>query len=142
MKIVKLFIIAVVIISLTYVNGSIVINMEPEEMHRFGEILVESYIRQQSASTVVSRVTSFALGALQLCGIMFTLVGANLITSKLEFSILPSSSRNTVTNTTVLPTINPSQLCENDYGCDVNMCWRTCSSEDSDSKDDVEREKK
>lgn len=106
-------------------DGSIVIDMEPEDLQQLGEMLVKSYMKQQKSSTSLSLgLKRFSLGVIQLCGVMFTLVGANLITSKIE---LFSS-----TSPPAPPTVVPQKICNNDYGCDNNMCWRTCNATEGD----------
>lgn len=49
---------------------------------------------------------------------MLSLVGANLLTSVLE----PFTNTQMYKNTT----LTPSQICKSDFGCDHNLCWRTC----------------
>lgn len=144
----KFFFVGILMSTILYVNGSIIIDMEDEGLKRMGEILVESYFQNHlmehqqhcvvSRSIILSQIKKLTLSGLQLFGIMCTLVGANLLTSVFD-PIINAHSTNSVSaiNTTVIPsTINPSEMCANDYGCDNNICWRTCSEYSSEKKHD------
>lgn len=107
--------------------GSITIDIEDEDLQRIGEILVQHYVEQQltsaTKSTISTKVKAFSLGVLQLLGVMLTLVGANLLTAKLDSST--SNSFNHVTSNN-----NTFNFCKHfDYGCDRNICWRMCEKE-------------
>lgn len=138
----KFFFVGILISTILYVNGSIIIDMENEDLHRMGEILVESYFQHQlmghrpnqmaSRSIILSQIKKITFNGVQLFGIMMTLVGANLLTSYFEPIInIHSTNSVSVINTTTTSmssaTINPTKLCAYDYGCDKNVCWRTCS---------------
>lgn len=131
------------IIGITICNGHITIDIEPNELQRMGEILVETYIQQQQqqlthlsvTSVILSHGKKLAFGTLQLLGLLLTLVGANIATSRLEHFMMPTSSvvNNVVNNISAsvdVPIFDPSEMCESDFGCSQNLCWRTCNESD------------
>lgn len=114
--------------------ASITIQIEPDEFQYIGDILMQTYMQQQpkTLSTIGIKIKSFSKaafrGTLQMIGIMMTLVGANLLTTKLEPFVRQSelSAKN-------ITAINPSEMCKYDYGCDDNLCWRTCDGAEENS---------
>lgn len=112
------------------VHASITIDIEPEELQQLGEILVQSYLERgihsiASVNNAVFTCKKVSLAIIQLIGIMFTLVGANILTELLNNANkqrygAPLYIEN-VTN------ITPTRMCDNDFGCNRNMCWRTCN---------------
>lgn len=114
-------------------NASIVIDMEPDELREFlqeqisGRAVTSITPRIQSSS-VVKHVKKMVSSMIQMVGIMLTLVGANLLTHLFDNSLIINQHcvDNNVTN--FLPSKAPSQQCEYDFGCDRNMCWRTCNA--------------
>lgn len=120
-------------------NGYVTIQIEPEDLQRFADIIVQvsdiPIVIRSSTSTsskmtcILSSLKSLSRGVLQMTGILLTLVGANLLTTKLEpyvenrYSVLHSQSVHVKNITTSTPTPN---LCQHDYGCDEHLCWRTC----------------
>lgn len=120
----------------TYSHAHIVIDIEPDELQRVAEILVQSYLSQNfSPRTVITRnivlshIKKITSSTVQLCGIMITLVGANLLTKIFEPSIAPSQYSFADNITSASASIIPSELCKRDFGCDRNVCWRTCGEE-------------
>lgn len=92
-----------IILFFVYAHAHIVIDIEPEELQRIGEILVESYLQnqqQQQLSNAVSWCKKITNGVIQLLGIMFTLVSANLLTTFFEPSVLTSIYTTTSINQT------------------------------------------
>lgn len=134
-KIISTFFIVSSVLFLIRVNGSIVIDIENDDVQRIGEILIQHYLEQQLTSTlsrttrtttysmIVSTVQTLSLSIVKMIAVMLTLVGANLITSKLDS---PSSQPiDYITNEN--STIN---FCSNfEYGCKQNVCWRKCDKE-------------
>lgn len=128
--------ISVVIILFTkmFTSAHLVIDIEPEEMQRIAEVLVENYIshnltpRTTSTRNIVfSHIKKISLGVVQLMGITLSLVSANLITSKFE-PVIESDATINNDNITVL---KPS--CNRDFGCNRNVCWRACDADSSDN---------
>lgn len=123
-----------IIIGYTICNGHITIDIEPEELQRMGEILVETYVQQQltprsTSSVILSHGKKIACGIMQLIGILLTLVGANIATSRLDHFMIPKSSVVNIGAAVNVSTFTPSKMCKSDFGCDANVCWRTCDSE-------------
>lgn len=121
--------------SLYHVSGHIIIHIEPADLHQIGEILVQHMQEQQEHSIIPrsrsSRSVAFikiSQSVFQLVGILLTLVGANLLTAKLEPFVVHQININK-------PTITPPEMCNNDFGCDSNMCWRTCNVVDNVSNE-------
>lgn len=144
-KLLNIVIVINVMCLLSCATSSILIDMEPEEIQRLGQILVQAYIKQEASTTAMSKMKRVTTNVLKLSALMFTLVGANILTTKFELLIFRSGVQMN-TSTHVLPPINITQpdLCvDNDYGCDDNMCWRTCKefidsdSEHVDSEKDI-----
>lgn len=113
-------------------HTSIVVDIDPEELQRVAEILVESYISQNIypqtrgnaiRNNLISVVKKVSLNVLQLIGLMLTLVGANLLTQSFESSAVPQVLINDIDNRT---SFTPSETHFREYGCDNNVCWRTC----------------
>lgn len=70
---------------------------------------------------------------------MLSLVGANLLTRALE----PTSELqpNIIENTLIYQnsTFKPSEICKSDFGCDGNICWRSCIAEvNNEGKENVQ----
>lgn len=125
----------IIILSLcVFVNqasASISIDIEPEDLQRIGEIVVGNYLRGDTIvrprtmiNTIILSCKHFSMNIAQLIGIMLSLVGANLLTTKLEPFTIPNTQTVMYKNTT----LTPSQICKSDFGCDRNLCWRTCDT--------------
>lgn len=127
---VKLFIVTTLMLVFNNkASAHISIDIEPDELQRLGEILVESYFEQNllSGRSRLSHCKKITQSIAQICAIMFSLVGANLITNALQ----PISMSNTEENTTsfIQPTpFKPSEKCNYDFGCDRGVCWRSCET--------------
>lgn len=123
--------------------ANIVINIDPDELQNIAEILVQSYIdnniarpRPSQQETLFVHFKKFTLYTLQMVGITTSLVSANLIT--LMFESTPTSSipqqqyspvnvtKTTTTKTTAQPTPTTNMCSNHDFGCEENICWRTC----------------
>lgn len=122
-------------------QGNIVIYIEPDELQRVAEILVQSYISQNltpqtglQRNIVFTYMKKFSYSTVQLVGIMFSLVGANLLTKIFEPNVLPLQSSIIDNDNNNSTSIKPSQLCKSDYGCDRNVCWRSCGKESDDTR--------
>lgn len=118
-----------VLICLNQFNAHISIDIEPEELQRFGEILVHSYMTRDLLHNHATSVCKKVLvNTAQLFGIMFSLVGANLLTNTLQpfVSFNPQADQLVIT---MNDTLKPSEICKHDFGCDGNLCWRSCDDE-------------
>lgn len=129
-NIVKFAIICILFAALSH--GAIVIDIEPEEMQRIAEILVENYLEHNLTprailsrrDQVIIQVKKISLCLTKLMGITMSLVGANLITSMFESNALPPMITNATSENSTAK--KPSELCNRDFGCDRNICWRAC----------------
>lgn len=105
-------------------NALITIEIEPSDIHQLSEIL-QNYIEHQNIpvvrkQSILPMKKKISVGIFQMMGILFTLVGANLLTTKLDPIVIAS---NAIYNNS---TFIPSEMCKYDFGCDDNVCWRTC----------------
>lgn len=134
MKVSIIFVCLIVFSSVISSQTSIVVDIEPEELQRVAEILVESYIshnlspqinRNAMRTNIFSIVKKVSLNIVQLVGIMLSLVGANLLTKMFEPSAAPQVLTNDISNSNIT-SFAPSETHFRDYGCDNNVCWRTC----------------
>lgn len=110
----------------TQTEAFISIDIETDELHQIGEILVANYLEQQRQSLTTKKITSRCKGIsksiLQLFGVTLSLVGANLLTMIFESGSNSSTLKYTTHNTT----IHTPRTCKRDFGCDDNICWRSC----------------
>lgn len=114
------------------VKTHISIDIDPVELQSIGEVLVESYLNnnliQRSSSlgnTMIGLIQKCACSMLQYIAITCSLVGANIITTMLQHNVVVAPQS---TNSTLVP----SKLCKHDFGCDDNVCWRTCNESGND----------
>lgn len=140
----KVSIIIILLLStfLIHSNGYITIEIEPDDLHRISEIL-QTHIHQQHHQSltrsplrraIVPLLKTVSSGIVQLFGIMLTLVGANLLTSKLEPVVVMHQTEKLDDINITKPSIL-LEKCEHEYGCDQNICWRTCIDEKSQEKE-------
>lgn len=122
-------------------DSYVTIQIEPDELQRFADIILQIGGMQQHYQPIVigpstttrnacilSSIKALSRGAFQMMGIMLTLVGANLLTSKLEpFVNQPQFSAMNITSS------KPTEMCKFDFGCDNNLCWRTCDGANKNS---------
>lgn len=133
----KLFIIILLTSTLfqrpTYCH--VTIQIEPDDLQRFADILMQIGETQQHQTLFINRATSrsacilsslkgLSRGVFQMVGILLTLVGANLLTTKLE-PFVGVKTQAQFTNITASKMMQP-KICHHDYGCDENLCWRSC----------------
>lgn len=145
------YIISLILTSLRPTYGHVTIQIEPEDLQRFADILIhmgdiQPLIRSTAmtptrSSRTLSTIKGISRSVLQIMGLMFTLVGANLlstkfepfVTSKFEFVAEVQSQQLPTTNVTK-PEMLHSEICDHVFGCDENICWRTCGGETSDEE--------
>lgn len=143
-KVLIIFFLACVILQ----HQCVTIEIQPDELEQIGEILIQAYMQHPTTSIVtqrrgtalISMAKTATRGLLQLLGILFTLVGANILTSKLEHQINLTPNHQIVKQDDVKVNIDetmqtaPLKQCnQNDYGCDDNLCWRTCDTSNGNS---------
>lgn len=145
----KIFIILCVIM---HTNAIVSIDLDAAELQSIGELLVETYMRHNLIrrvptikSVILTKIMRCSYSLLQMIGVTISLIAANVYSPFFGMQFAPTTpptpSTTTTTSTTItLPAntyskllINPSKMCPNDFGCDRNICWRSCSS---DGKED------
>lgn len=133
-----IFLVFVSVISVS--NANIVITMEPDELQSIGEMLVRNQLRIE-ATAKISTVKKYANMVIQLMGITISLVGANMITGYLD-AYLPQKkyavdypTNNNYNNNTSASASNrlPNEICQNNFGCDRGLCWRSCDDKAAES---------
>lgn len=116
---------------------ALTIEIEPNELNQVSEILQEyintmnlQQLHHRRRFSILPFVVSTSKGIIQMVVVMATLVGANLLSIKLE----PFVSKHVQVNMTVSSATNTTlnqtnKTCEHDhdYGCNKNICWRTCN---------------
>lgn len=116
---------------------SIAINIDSDELQRIAEVLVESYLANNLGqynprrSVILSGLRKIAKSSVQYIAIMFSLVGANILTKMFESAYQPQiilSERNS--------SVIESEKCPHDFGCHHNVCWRTCDENEIETKMD------
>lgn len=125
---------------LSYSNGHITIEIEPNDVHQLSDILqtfIENHhvpTRQRSSlkCVIYHSIKTLSSGIIQLIGIMLSLVGANLLTMKLEHS---TNSVNQIKS----PTSMFNEECKHDFGCTGNICWRTCGDINNPSEEAAQK---
>lgn len=132
------------------VNNHVIVQIEPEDVQRFADILMQIHggdigihpqqlvIQSRTTKSVCSllMIRKISQSVIQLVGIMLTLVGANLLTTKLESHavVQPQMTMENITG----PKKLQLKLCQHEYGCDQNMCWRTCGG--TTEQEEVEKQ--
>lgn len=113
-------------------NAYITIDMEGEKFKQLGELLVESYIEQSlilSTSRLRGNCKKITQSIVQIGSIMFSLVGANLLTGVLQPSAIentPIEENRSVSTRSIK--FKPSEVCKGHFGCDQNICWKGCGN--------------
>lgn len=120
-------------------NAHISIQIEPNEIEQISEILQGFILRQHDQQQPPTRryrlcymlipfLKSISRGLTQMVAIMMTLVGANLVTSRMETTFqLNQLSVENIPQTSVS---TQNEHCKNEYGCNSNLCWRACGEVD------------
>lgn len=120
------------------------IEIEPEDIAQLSEIL-QSFITdggQHITTRSLSRsvfhfVKLTSCSVVKLIGVMLTLVGANLLTTRMDH---PTIVREIQSPPKTSP---PSEfVCKQDIGCTSNLCWRTCDNPVNKQSGGLEPEKK
>lgn len=149
MKVSTVFIL-ILLINLTYCQTNIVLGIDPDDLQKIAELLVENYITHNvkpryisTTSRVLAQLKKVSSSTLQLFGITMSLVGANLLTSVLDPKITPTivgNSASTIFEPTHAPLVGnitsvaSTEACEKFVGCDGNVCWRSCYTTNNNTK--------
>lgn len=139
-KIVVLFILCI----FTSAWASITIDMHPEELQSIGAVLVESYMRhnliqrQETVTRMIfNKMGKFLAGLLQMLSITTSLIAANIFTPYFQLGSQPIIDTTIGMQKNVKITSTPATIdqCPNDFGCERNLCWRTCDQKFNVTKD-------
>lgn len=148
MKVLSLFLgVCVCAFYVCQTKAHITIQIEPNEIDQIVNIL-QTMIHQNhniQHPSVRIRLCQFLIPLAkssmrcitQMTAIMMTLVGANLITTRLE---APITSFQMTSINSPQSTETP-QMYENSYGCASNYCWRTCENENDTIKKNTQQKK-
>lgn len=145
------------LISLCLINSEayIAVNIDPEDLDRVSEFFHTIIINQQHEPQlsvpmkfkILSMLKNGIFASFQLMGVVIALVGANVITTHLTTDSVQQQQqqqqqlsesiqiRNPVVQKQPIQSIqNDSSIFKNaemcnmrDYGCNRNLCWRTCN---------------
>lgn len=113
------------------VKAPISIDMTPIELQSIGEVLVESYFHHNLIQRV--RTTrSIVFTCIRIGGSFFfqyTGITASLVCAGVLAPIAQQHYNSYVKSKHHHSKSTPSKMCEHDFGCDRNVCWRTCHTE-------------
>lgn len=108
----------------------IILQMQSDAYETIG--IEPQEVRRTKNQLIISKCYEFSIAVSQYIGVTVSLVAANLITAMLETK--PISIMQTYTpskNNIIKPS---SRTCKNEFGCDDNICWRSCPAETDDHK--------
>lgn len=120
-----LFVCALLVIQST---ALISINFDPDDLDQIIDFVQTININEQPRPiqlrkcNMVKLLKKTLFNMIQMTGIMFTLVGANLIS--LQFTPIHHPNQ-TYESEKINPT-NVTNICSIDFGCNNNQCWKTC----------------
>lgn len=114
-----------------HLNGQVTINIEPDDVQQISEVFQRIMYRSHPSTRIspvrcslIPLLKKITLNLFQMCGVMMTLFGANILTVKYEYSRKMDYSSLTYTN--IKSKLSPPEFCKHDFGCNDNLCWRTC----------------
>lgn len=134
-----------------YINAHISIDMDAAELQTIGELLVETYMHHNFIhrvptirSVILSKIKGFSYNVLQLIGVTLSLIAANVL-SPLFGTMFDSTTTSTTSTSITLPVrpanayskmiLDPFKMCPHDFGCDRNICWRSCTTNGKEGSD-------
>lgn len=132
-------------------DAHISINFDREDLDEIGDF-VDNHINinplrsvQSSRNIIIKKGKAFVLWIFQLAGVTAALVSSNVITTrlsldqavvpppppqchepKIEISKLPTQKTKFESKETDNISAKISELCQIDFGCHKNVCWRSC----------------
>lgn len=116
------------------VEAHISIEIDPEDMERVSEFFENIIFNQHQPFHPIIRsrcgifrfVKKFLNTVFQMFGIMATLIGANLVTTKLSQTTFLNSNYTSSSISSSSSSSTEDELCENKFGCNQGLCWRSC----------------
>lgn len=138
-KILIFFVVCLIICTQSHIS----IDIDATELQSIGEVLVESYFhhnliqrRISVPRTILSTAIKVLISVLQFIGVTGSLIAANIFTPWFQSSpttITPTNVNNIKTNEQYNTAIVPSKICPHDFGCDRNVCWRSCHTNEKET---------
>lgn len=120
------------------------INIDPDDLDQVTDFIhtiaindhPQSIISNRKRSVFISVMKKTLFGTIQLVGVTFSLVGANLLSMHFvpAAPVLQNQQHErpeiVLPNQTKIDNIGNKyqEMCQIDYGCNKNLCWRTCNS--------------
>lgn len=131
----KIFVLCTFCAFITSVEAHILIDIDPTELQSIGEVLVESYMNHNLIQrkvtvlrTIFSHVSKFSVGVLQMLGVTTSLIAANIFTPWFQTKPQPVSIESYAQVSQNISKFKPSHKCPHDFGCDRNVCYRSCGN--------------
>lgn len=130
----KFFILLTIVVTIQFARARIdvSVDMNPLELQSLGAIMVETYLRHnliQRLPTPANAILNFILkipGAIyNFFNLTASLICAGIITPILHENYFHS---NTVKSEPEAVASVLTKKCAHDFGCERNICWRTCHS--------------
>lgn len=128
-------------------NAHISVDIDPEDLERIGEFFQNLVInrREHQYDVVQPRfrfkimkiVKQTTLAIIQLCGVMMALVGSNLFTaflSPMQQQQYQQQQEQTDVHELLKNISQTNGNCIINFGCNKNVCWKTCYNVDGDVK--------
>lgn len=142
MKVTVILILFTMILFLLQSEAFISINIDPEDLDQVTDFIHTVTINDQSQPiisnrknrVIISMVKKAIFSTIQLVGVMLSLVGANIISVNLVPDASMQQKQQFPQSENILPNQNKTikikfgEMCHIDYGCNKNLCWRTCNT--------------
>lgn len=139
MKLRVLFISLCIFSLLIHSEGYISVNIDPEDLNQITDFIQTFGMNDQSHPITLNQrnracikmMKDTIFGIIQLIGVMLSLVGANYLSMKLtpEVSVQQYKQPEIIfRNPTKANNFEDIKMCKIDYGCNKNLCWKTCNS--------------
>lgn len=130
-------------IQLVRARITVTANMNPRELESLGSILVETYLRHnliQCLPTARGAILAFILkiprAVYDFLNLTSSLICAGILTPilhekyvKSEQKVVQSEPKPIVVQEYSHPKNVMHKKCDQDFGCDRNICWRSCHSD-------------
>lgn len=118
---------------LLHSEAFISINIEPDDLDAVSDFFHQIMINEQPVllseqNHVMKHIKKTMYSIIQMVGIMITLIGANVITSMLDSAPYTNQQQQPeilFQNNSV--DIKHAEKCNIDFGCNKNICWRSCN---------------
>lgn len=132
------FTVLILFVLFVHLNAHISIQIDDDGFLQVGDFLqtfVRGPIRPYEHSFFLRNLYKFVRVFVQMLSIMITLVGSNLITTKLTPAITLPQQGTKVEISLGNNVTNFNKQFKNEFGCRNNVCWKSCYTEDEDEID-------